>query len=176
MGQRRVKLRQYDFQLYNQLVDSFAESSDELLFLSPTEEVMAGPWINVSPKKRNIKSAVGKTDVVNIDQYENFIIQKKVKLLADKSNYLNQLKANESHPDIADEGSDREMEYKLEAIIESIDIRIYQLEKALGRLKNGTYGLCEECREEISSKRLNAIPEAFLCVSCADISYEPECH
>lgn len=39
---------------------------------------------------------------------------------------------------------------------------------ALSRIEDGSYGICEDCEEEISSKRLRAIPWARRCVSCQD--------
>jgi DnaK suppressor protein len=39
---------------------------------------------------------------------------------------------------------------------------------ALGRIVDGTYGTCLECEEEISQKRLNALPWASLCIACQE--------
>jgi DnaK suppressor protein len=39
---------------------------------------------------------------------------------------------------------------------------------ALDRLADGTYGTCLQCDEEISQKRLNAVPWATLCISCQE--------
>lgn len=40
--------------------------------------------------------------------------------------------------------------------------------EALGRFDNGSYGICAECEEPISPKRLNAIPWAKYCIRCQD--------
>lgn len=40
------------------------------------------------------------------------------------------------------------------------------VEEALVSLEEGTYGVCAECEEEISEKRLEALPFARLCVAC----------
>lgn len=40
------------------------------------------------------------------------------------------------------------------------------VEHALWRLENGTYGWCEDCGLSISCERLEAIPWARLCVAC----------
>jgi len=37
---------------------------------------------------------------------------------------------------------------------------------ALGKLKEGTYGICERCGKPIGLKRLEAMPHARLCVKC----------
>jgi DnaK suppressor protein len=40
------------------------------------------------------------------------------------------------------------------------------IDEALERLDEGTYGICEECGEEIGEKRLQAIPFALYCLEC----------
>lgn len=41
-----------------------------------------------------------------------------------------------------------------------------QIERALHRLKQGTYGQCESCAEKIPIGRLNALPYSTLCIAC----------
>ena len=41
-----------------------------------------------------------------------------------------------------------------------------QVNGALKRLDNGTYGLCVECNKPIDTARLKAIPYAELCMDC----------
>lgn len=40
--------------------------------------------------------------------------------------------------------------------------------EALERIANNTYGVCQECEEAISPKRLAALPWAKYCISCQD--------
>jgi RNA polymerase-binding protein DksA len=42
------------------------------------------------------------------------------------------------------------------------------IETALERLEHGEYGLCIECGDPISDKRLEAVPAAELCIKCKD--------
>ena len=42
-----------------------------------------------------------------------------------------------------------------------------QIEAAIKRIENGSYGRCEECGEQIPKTRLDAIPYAADCVRCA---------
>jgi RNA polymerase-binding transcription factor len=44
-----------------------------------------------------------------------------------------------------------------------------QVEAALMRVKEGTYGICQECEEPISPKRLQALPWAKFCVRCQEM-------
>ena len=47
--------------------------------------------------------------------------------------------------------------------------RILQLvNEALERLKNGSYGLCVACQEEVQVKRLEAVPWARHCIECQE--------
>jgi DnaK suppressor protein len=41
-----------------------------------------------------------------------------------------------------------------------------QNERALARIRSGTYGICESCGEAIGKARLQAFPRATLCVAC----------
>ena len=44
-----------------------------------------------------------------------------------------------------------------------------QNERALSRLGDGTYGVCERCGKPIGKLRLQAFPRATLCVSCKQL-------
>jgi DnaK suppressor protein len=41
---------------------------------------------------------------------------------------------------------------------------------ALARLEDGSYGICLHCEEDISPKRLNAVPWAAYCIQCQEIA------
>jgi len=41
-----------------------------------------------------------------------------------------------------------------------------QIDRALQRLKQGTYGACESCTQKIPVSRLNALPYTTLCIDC----------
>jgi DnaK suppressor protein len=43
---------------------------------------------------------------------------------------------------------------------------IGKIREALERIEDGTYGICEECGEEITAERLKARPVTTLCIEC----------
>ena len=47
--------------------------------------------------------------------------------------------------------------------------QLREVEEALMRVKDGTYGVCQECEEPISQKRLQALPWAKFCVRCQEM-------
>ena len=44
--------------------------------------------------------------------------------------------------------------------------QLAEVEYALGKFENGTYGLCDNCCQPIDPARLEALPQATLCLNC----------
>jgi DnaK suppressor protein len=49
----------------------------------------------------------------------------------------------------------------------TLETGLARTERALAKLDEGTYGLCDACGEPIPPGRLRALPDSVLCVSCA---------
>jgi len=50
------------------------------------------------------------------------------------------------------------------------DIKLLKdIDSAIDKINSGIYGICEECEEEISEKRLEANPVARYCINCKRI-------
>jgi DnaK suppressor protein len=58
---------------------------------------------------------------------------------------------------------DRELDLVLSAQARAAAIEI---DRALAKIDSGTYGRCEQCGEQIPDARLQALPQAALCVAC----------
>ena len=60
-------------------------------------------------------------------------------------------------------------EYSTKLHIEfSLENQLKEIDAALDRIAKGTYGICENCKKEISQERLEVSPEAGLCLDCAE--------
>jgi RNA polymerase-binding protein DksA len=71
-----------------------------------------------------------------------------------------------SGDDQADAGTKTfEREHEMSLAANSRDL-LAQVERALQRLDNSTYGICENCGNPIGKARLQAFPRATLCVTC----------
>jgi RNA polymerase-binding protein DksA len=57
----------------------------------------------------------------------------------------------------------REIDYTLGENSEEV---LAQIDAALERIENGTYGTCASCGREIAPERLEAYPWASLCIDC----------
>lgn len=67
---------------------------------------------------------------------------------------------------MADAGTDNfDREFAL-SLVSSEQEALYEIEEALKRLEQGTYGLCGNCEKPIRKERLEAVPFARLCVQC----------
>ena len=58
---------------------------------------------------------------------------------------------------------DREMDLHLSAQARAT---VLEIDRALAKIEDGTYGHCEQCGDPIPEPRLQALPHAALCVSC----------
>lgn len=43
---------------------------------------------------------------------------------------------------------------------------LYELDDALKRIEDGTFGICDDCKGMITKIRLKAVPSARLCIKC----------
>lgn len=70
--------------------------------------------------------------------------------------------------DSAEQAQERENDEVTDAIGNETRQSLHDIQVALDRIADGTYGECESCGEDIGEARLKAIPEATRCVNCAD--------
>jgi len=65
--------------------------------------------------------------------------------------------------DMAADTYERELSMNL---VSSEQELLYQIDDALKRLDEGSFGICLQCSQPISMSRLRAVPYASLCISC----------
>ncbi|MDP9345085.1 MAG: TraR/DksA C4-type zinc finger protein, partial [Actinomycetota bacterium] len=49
----------------------------------------------------------------------------------------------------------------------SLEVSDERIERALAKLREGSYGTCDRCGKAIAPARLRAAPESVLCIHCA---------
>jgi DnaK suppressor protein len=65
------------------------------------------------------------------------------------------------------EGGNLSVERELDLVLSAqAKAAVDEIERALNKIDNGTYGLCEKCGKEIPRARLKVLPHAPLCVAC----------
>jgi len=72
----------------------------------------------------------------------------------------------DNHP--SDAASDTFDRTKLFALDENCREILEQIEEALRKIEDGSYGLCNRCQQPINVERLKVIPYATLCINCKE--------
>ncbi len=95
------------------------------------------------------------------------------RLIEEKKLIETNLKKFESELDFGDdidhmeeEADEIEETVNFLSVKENQDKRLKQIETALERIKNGTYGICIECGGKIEKEVLAVDPESLLCKQC----------
>ena len=101
--------------------------------------------------------------------YRNILLKKREELLASSRSEPEALAMSVQSPDVVDFAV-QSVEQDMTAVTANLRSRVLkEVEGALQRVSQGTYGICEACGEEISPNRLKAIPWARYCLKCQDL-------
>ena len=65
--------------------------------------------------------------------------------------------------DMAADTYERELSMNLVSSEQEV---LYQIDDALKRIDEGTYGICQQCNKPITLTRLKAVPYASMCITC----------
>lgn len=65
--------------------------------------------------------------------------------------------------DVATDNYDREFSLGLASNERKV---LYELDDALKRIEEGSFGICDDCKGQITKIRLKAVPSARLCIKC----------
>jgi DnaK suppressor protein len=100
-------------------------------------------------------------------------LQRRLTELEGRAGRINADLAEPLSADFAEQATELQDDVPLEQQEALIERKMASIKAALGRINDSSYGICTRCGEQISFKRLNAMPEAALCISCA---HEAERH
>jgi RNA polymerase-binding transcription factor DksA len=67
----------------------------------------------------------------------------------------------------ADSGQVTAERGEVDALVGSLRETLVEIDAALTKLEEGVYGRCESCGDEIAPARLEAMPAARFCITCA---------
>jgi DnaK suppressor protein len=104
----------------------------------------------------------------NTEHHRRVLEAKRAELTASEHQGRAVAVAAEPVPDLTDEwvfANDRDLAL---AMLDKNTMLLRQVMRALDRIATGTYGVCQECEEPISERRLGALPWAALCLKCQE--------
>lgn len=114
----------------------------------------------------------------DLEKYEKLLLAKRAELIAEMG-FLKKEALDTTIKDstgdlssysyhMADQGTDAMEREKAFLFASKSGRLLYHINEALRRIKDKKYGKCQECGQEISPARLEAVPHARLCIKCKE--------
>jgi DnaK suppressor protein len=113
----------------------------------------------------------------DLDKYEKLLLAKRAELLEElgllqKSGQstlkdaAGEISSYSTH--MADQGTDSFEREKSFQLASKSGRFLHHIDEALLRIKDKTYGKCQECGKQITTARLEAVPHARFCIECKE--------
>lgn len=106
----------------------------------------------------------------DIKRFTDILVAERQSIIKKATKTLNEESAVDVN-ELPDEIDQASAEYSQSFIFRLRDrekFYLSKIDKALGKLKSGNFGICEACDEEITPKRLDARPVTTLCIRCKE--------
>jgi DnaK suppressor protein len=102
------------------------------------------------------------------------LLKQRESLLNEAESALNELPGQTLFPDLGDQATaetDRNFMLRLRGREQRL---LKKIDEAIERIDNGTFGICDDCGNEIAIKRLEARPVTTMCIECKTLQEEEE--
>lgn len=113
-------------------------------------------------------------DATHIEEFKKILIAEKARIeqvLSDNGPKDSTIPENyrTSYPEYGQDGESNAIEVSdyedTVAVEHTLEEKLLTIDGALERIDKGTYGICQECGQEIPFERLKALPEASVCAN-----------
>jgi DnaK suppressor protein len=106
------------------------------------------------------------------EKFRRLLEDKKTSLSSDlaKTRSAEEETTEESTQDIADKAVSSYTREFLYSLTDGERSTLLQIDDAIGRIDDGTYGMCIHCGQSMAEKRLTAVPWAPYCVDCQELA------
>jgi DnaK suppressor protein len=112
----------------------------------------------------------GQLNAKELKRFKKLLEESRVNILANARKTMEE-ESNFDTDDLPDEIDQASSE-----LVQSMSFRLRdrekfllkKIDKALARIEDGSFGMCERCEEPISAKRLEARPVTTLCIRCKE--------
>lgn len=117
---------------------------------------------------KELEKGIEKIDKKTLTKFKKVLLKEREQIVGEvKQTYTSsQEMGQDGIQDIGDEAANIYNKQILLSLNESERMRLQEVDEALDRMASGSYGICEECGEPISLKRLEVRPVAKYCVAC----------
>ncbi len=104
-----------------------------------------------------------------LDQFKKSLIEEREEILEDlniSSENISNLRSGNKSGDLVDQAYNQYEKELLIGLSSGDKETLKKIDKALQKIKDGSFGSCEKCGASIEEKRLEAIPYAIRCIEC----------
>jgi len=119
---------------------------------------------------------VARTRKLDVDKYKGILVEERdrlqgeLKRIEDRAAGRDRLHSEQAGQDFDEPGGDAATETveraQSMAVGASLREQLDEVTAALGKVDEGTYGICDSCNKPITKKRLAVLPWATLCKEC----------
>lgn len=105
-----------------------------------------------------------------LEQFRTQLLQKKQEIMSDAGKTMTEMTDQTTNVPDPNDRATLESGRSFELRLRDRERRLLsKIDEAIARIDDGTYGICEDCGEEIGLKRLEARPVTTLCIDCKTI-------
>ena len=123
-----------------------------------------------STEAKSTGSSEGKLSKAQLKKFKDLLESKRMEIIRKAQQTLDEdmtLDANDL-PDEMDLASSEYLQSFTFRLRGREKVFLDKIQKALEKIENGSFGVCDDCGERISVKRLEARPETTLCIRCKE--------
>lgn len=109
-------------------------------------------------------------DTKSLENFRKILLERRMELQTDLQRKSNE-EAGQDRLETMDTADQADSNYTADYNIKIKEIlvrEVREIDEALEKMRNGDYGICESCDEEIPEGRLKARPNARFCIRCKD--------
>jgi RNA polymerase-binding transcription factor len=120
----------------------------------------------------SLKATAGKPNKKDMEKYRRALLDKKAEISSEmlKNKDAGEENADEFTQDIADKATSAYTKEFLFSLSDSERVMLNQIDEALDRIEEGTFGTCTHCGNAMLEKRLAAVPWTPYCLDCMELS------
>ena len=149
---------------------------------APKKKAVSAPK-KIAPKASIIKLHSNTSDKTKvklshreekIQEIRAKLLRQREALLNEAETALNELPGQTIFPDLGDQATaetDRNFMLRLRGREQRL---LKKIDEAIDRIESGTFGICDDCGNEIDVKRLEARPVTTMCIECKTLQEEEE--
>ena len=151
-----------------------AKSPKKKVVSAPKKITRKAPVSEVITKKSTKPKGKLSARDEKIQQIKLRLLRQRATLLNEAETALNELPGEMIFPDLGDQATaetDRNFMLRLRGREQRL---LKKIDEAIDRIDSGTFGICDDCGNEIDVKRLEARPVTTKCIECKTLQEEEE--